>query len=54
LALTLTVLILSYEFVYKEQLAKGVAPARARRVLLYACVVPYLVGWLLMLLLWKL
>jgi len=54
LALTLTVLILSYEFVYKEQLARGIAPERARTVLLYACVVPYLVGWLLMLALWKL
>ncbi|HSN04971.1 hypothetical protein ACO9S2_09970 [Nitrospira sp. NS4] len=54
LALTLTVLILSYEFVYKEQLARGIAPERARTVVLYACVVPYLIGWLLMLALWKL
>lgn len=54
LALTLTVLILSYEFVYKEQCARGVAPERARPVLVYACVVPYLIGWLLMLALWRL
>lgn len=52
LALTLTVLILSYEFVYKEQLARGLAPERARRVLLYACVVPYVIGWMLMVALW--
>ncbi len=52
LALTLTVLILSYEFVYKEQLARGLAPERARRVLFYACVAPYLVGWALMVVLW--
>ena len=54
LALTLTVLILSYEFVYKEQLANHVAPARAKAVLLYSCVIPYLVGMVLMLVLWKL
>ena len=53
LALTLTVLILSYEFVYKEQLAIHVSPARAKSVLLYSCVIPYLVGMVLMLVLWK-
>lgn len=53
LALTLTVLILSYEFVYKEQLSRNVSPDRAKAVLLYSCVIPYLVGWVLMLLLWK-
>lgn len=52
-ALTLTVLILSYEFVYKEQLSRNVSPERAKTVLLYSCVIPYLVGWVLMLILWK-
>jgi uncharacterized membrane protein len=54
LALTLTVLILSYEFVYKEQLSRNVSQERAKSVLFYSCVIPYLVGWLLMLVLWKL
>ena len=54
LALTLTVLILSYEFVYKEQLAQAATPDRARMVLVYSCVIPYLVGVLVMLVLWKL
>ena len=54
LALTLTILILSYEFVYKEQRARGIDSDRARTVLLWACIVPYLAGWLLMLALWKL
>ncbi len=52
LALTLTVLILSYEFVYKEQLARNLSPDRAKAVLRYSCVTPYFVGWLLMLVLW--
>lgn len=54
LALTLTVLILSYEFVYKEQLARQVSPDRAKSVLLYSCVIPYLIGVLVMFALWKL
>jgi hypothetical protein len=54
LVLTLTVVILSYEFVYKEQLSRHVVADRAKSVLLYSCVVPYLVGWVLMLVLWKL
>ena len=53
LALTLTVLILSYEFVYKEQLARHVSPDRAKSVLLFSCVIPYLVGWVIMMVLWK-
>lgn len=53
-ALTLTVLILSYEFVYKEQLACAPAPGRARTALVYSCVIPYLAGALVMLALWKL
>lgn len=53
-ALTLTVLILSYEFVYKEQLARAAAPDRARTALVYSCVIPYAAGVLVMLILWKL
>ena len=52
-ALTLTVLILSYEFVYKEQLSRGVPVDRARTSLLYSCAIPYLIGVLLMLALWR-
>lgn len=53
-ALTLTVLILSYEFVYKEQLARGVSDTQARARLLASCVAPYLLGLLLMIALWTL
>ncbi len=53
-ALTLTVLILSYEFVYKEQVSRQVSPARARSIVLYSCVIPYAVGVLVMVALWKL
>ena len=53
-ALTLTVVILSYEFVYKEQLAIGGTTERAKRVLLHSCIIPSLVGVLLMVLLCKL
>ena len=52
LALTLTLLVLSYEFVYKEQVANG-SGQEARRAVLYACVIPYAVGALVMLALWK-
>ena len=53
LALTLTLFVLSYEFVYKEQLARSTVE-QARTALLYACVVPYAVGVLVMFALWKL
>lgn len=53
LVLTLTVLILSYEFVYKEQLARHTSPARAKTIVFYSCFIPYLVGCGLMLVLWK-
>lgn len=53
LALTLTVLILSYEFVYKEQLSHHVSPDRAKFILLYSCVIPYVIGVLCMVALWK-
>lgn len=54
LALTLTVLILSHEFVYKEQLLCKKSPDRARSALLYSCVFPYMLGVLVMLALWAL
>lgn len=54
LALTLTVLILSREFVYKEHLSRNGSPDRARSAVLYFCVLPYIVGLLVMLALWAL
>jgi hypothetical protein len=54
LALTLTVLILSREFVYKEQLSRNAAPDRAWSAVLYSCVLPYVIGVLVMLALWAL
>lgn len=53
LILTITIVVLAYEFVYKEQLSRNVSPDRAKSVLFYSCVVPYLIGWVLMLVLWK-
>lgn len=54
LALTLTLFVLSYEFVYKEQKTAHGSGERARATLLYSCVIPYAIGVLLMLALWKL
>ena len=54
LALTLTLLVLSYEFVYKEQAETTGSGERARSAVLYACVIPYAVGAILMFALWKL
>lgn len=54
LALTLTLLVLSYEFVYKEQAETTGSGEQARSAVLYACVIPYAVGAILMLALWKL
>jgi hypothetical protein len=60
LALTLTLVILSYEFVYKEQRAAQAtlsgdhAGLRAVRALLYSCVIPYAVGVLALLILVRL
>ena len=50
----LTVLILSHEFVYKEQLARNESPGRARAAVLYSCVLPFVIGVLVMLALWAL
>lgn len=54
LALTLTVLILSREFVYKEQLSRNAATGRAWSAVLYSCALPYVIGMLAMLALWAL
>ena len=54
LALTLTVLILSREFVYKEQLSRNESQNRAWSALLYFCALPYVIGWLVMMALWAL
>jgi len=54
LALMLTVLILSHEFVYKEQLSRNIAPDRAWSTVLYSCVCPYMLGVVVMLALWAL
>ena len=54
LALMLTVLILSREFVYKEQLSRNMAPDRAWLAVLYSCVIPYVIGMAVMLALWAL
>lgn len=52
LALTLTLLVLSYEFVYKEQRVRTGSSDQASTAVLYACVVPYLAGVVIMVLLW--
>jgi hypothetical protein len=54
LALTLTVLVLSYEFVYKEQVEATGSGSQGRTAVLYACIVPYAAGVIAMLALWKL
>jgi len=54
LALTLTLIVLSYEFVYKEQRTRTGSRDQARAALLFSSVIPYAVGVLLMLALWKL
>ncbi|MDH4188181.1 MAG: hypothetical protein OEV08_14415 [Nitrospira sp.] len=54
LALTLTVLILSREFIYKEQLSRNRSADRAKSALLYSCVLPYVLGVVVMLILWAL
>jgi len=51
--LTLTVLVLSYEFVYREQLSQHGSSHRAKIVLLRSCLIPYVTGWVFMLTLWK-
>ncbi len=52
LALTLIVLILSREFVYKEQLSRHATPSRAWAALAFSCVLPYIIGVVVVLTLW--
>ena len=56
LVLTITVIVLSYEFVYKEQRAlhPEASGAVAARSLLYSCVIPYVIGVVALLTLAKL
>ena len=54
LALTLTLLVLAYEFVYKEQVVATGSGEQARSAVLFACVIPYAVGAVVMVALWKL
>ena len=54
LALTLTLVVLTYEFVYKEQIVATGSGEQARSAVWYACVIPYAVGAILMVALWKL
>jgi hypothetical protein len=54
LALTLTLVVLAYEFVYKEQVEATGSGSQARTAVLYACIVPYTAGVIMMLALWKL
>jgi hypothetical protein len=46
LVLTVTIAVLSYEFVYKEQraLSSDSSGSYAARALLYSCLIPYVVG----------
>ena len=54
LALMLTVLILSREFVYKEQLSRNLASERAWLTVFYSCVIPFVIGMAVMVVLWAL
>ena len=56
LVLTITVVVLSYEFVYKEQRALNpdLSGAFAARALLYSCLIPYVLGAMALLTLAKL
>jgi len=44
--LTITIVVLAYEFVYKEERSRsvGAVDRRPLKALLYSCVVPYVVG----------
>ena len=53
-ALTLTLAVLAYEFVYKEQRSRDGSHDRAVQAVLYSCLIPYAVGILIMLALAKL
>lgn len=48
LILTITIIVLAYEFVYKEQLARSGSVDQARSAVLRSCALPYIVGILAM------
>jgi hypothetical protein len=50
----LTLAVLAYEFVYKEQRTRVGSHDRALQAVLYSCLIPYAVGILIMLALAKL
>ncbi|MDN5942307.1 MAG: hypothetical protein L0H94_10525 [Nitrospira sp.] len=52
LALMLIVFILSREFVYKEHLSRYATPTRAWAALAFSCVLPYMIGVVVVLTLW--
>jgi ABC-type multidrug transport system permease subunit len=52
--LTLTLLILAYEFIYKDRTIQSNTPERAFHGVLYSCMIPYALGVLMMLVLAKL
>lgn len=47
--LTLTLLILAYEFIYKDHTVRSTSPERAFNAVLYSCMIPYALGVLMML-----
>ena len=46
--LTLTLMILAYEFIYKDRTVQSDSPERAFNAVLYSCMIPYAFGILLM------
>ena len=52
--LTLTLLILAYEFIYKDRTIQSNTSDRAFNAVLYSCMIPYALGVLMMLALAKL
>ncbi len=49
MVLTVTVIVLSYEFVYQELRSRSATPEHALSAVLYSCVIPYAAGVLLLL-----
>lgn len=49
MVLTMTVVVLSYEFVYQEQRSRSATPEHALSAVFYSCVMPYVAGVLLLL-----
>jgi len=47
--LTLTLLILAYESIYKDHTVRSTSTERAFNAVLYSCMIPYALGVLMML-----